>query len=131
MDNTLTLTNLCSVRYRIVELIVETLKIGLVIKPLQILFKKRNRQTRLILDGCAENSIGKEIVKMLDKYDLKLIPFYEEHDLKHLVLDYGMTSEEEIRMQTYLFGNGNRSGRKPNCRIAKMRIFVEKSHDRG
>jgi hypothetical protein len=22
-------------------------------------------------------------------------------------------------------------GRKPNCRIAKMRIFVEKSHDRG
>ena len=111
MENTLTLTltNSKSLRYRIAELIIETLKIGVAIKPLQFLFKNRNRQTRLMLENCTENSIGKDIIQLLEQNNLKLIPLYEEHDLKHIVLDYGMTSEEEIRMQAYLFGNGNRS----------------------
>ncbi|TAF63570.1 MAG: hypothetical protein EAZ55_13345 [Cytophagales bacterium] len=107
MRNALTIINSFSVAYRIAELIIESLKIWIAIKPLQFLFKKRDKKIRAMLENCAENSVGKDIIKMLDQYDLKLIPFYEEHDLKHIVLDYGMTSEEEIRMQAYLFGNGN------------------------
>lgn len=53
--------------------------------------------------------LGIVFLNMLNENNLDVIPYYEDHDLKHLVLGYGMTSVEEIRMQAFLFGNGNRS----------------------
>ena len=44
---------------------------------------------------------------MLDSKQYRLIPKFENHDLKHLVLDYEMTMKDEIRMQAFMFGNGN------------------------
>src|SRR5690606_1468319 len=38
---------------------------------------------------------------------LKLVPNYESHDLKHVLLDYKMTPLDEIRMQAFMLGNGN------------------------
>lgn len=52
-------------------------------------------------------TIGKEIAIMLDSKKYGLIPRFENHDLKHLVLDYKMTMKDEIKMQAYLVGNGN------------------------
>ncbi|NQX86801.1 MAG: hypothetical protein HRT67_13025 [Flavobacteriaceae bacterium] len=52
-------------------------------------------------------TLGKEIAKCLDKYKLTLVPKYESHDLKHVLLDYKMTAEDEIRMQAFMIGNGN------------------------
>jgi len=46
---------------------------------------------------------------MLNEQHLQRIPGYESHDLKHLLLGYRMTPEEEVRMQCFLLGNGNRS----------------------
>jgi ubiquinone biosynthesis protein Coq4 len=54
-------------------------------------------------------TVGKEIANMLDEKGFKLIPKFKNHDLKHLVLGYQMTLEDEIRMQAYLIGNGNRT----------------------
>lgn len=109
MNTILTVHHSASIRYRLAEFLIEFLKIYLVIKPLQFIFKQRVLKYRKQLENCQENSIGKELIQMLDHHKLNFIPFYEEHDLKHLILDYGMTSEEEIRMQAFLFGNGNRS----------------------
>jgi hypothetical protein len=53
--------------------------------------------------------VGRDVVDMLDDLDLLLIPKFEDHDVKHLLLDYGMSPIDEIRMQCYLLGNGNRS----------------------
>ena len=54
-------------------------------------------------------TLGKEIANCLDDHNLTLIPKYESHDLKHVLLDYKMTAEDEIRMQAFMIGNGNYS----------------------
>ncbi|MDA7502017.1 ubiquinone biosynthesis protein COQ4 [Chitinophagales bacterium] len=56
-----------------------------------------------------EGTLGKEIADCLDKHNLSLVPKYESHDLKHVLLDYKMTAEDEIRMQAFMIGNGNYS----------------------
>lgn len=98
-----------SLRRNVSEFIIEFLKIWFVIKPLQSLFRIRNQHNLLKLKNSLPNTVGSNILQLLIKNNLKPIPFYEEHDLKHLILGYGMSSEDEVRMQFYLLGNGNRS----------------------
>lgn len=52
-------------------------------------------------------TVGREVAEMLDSKQYRLIPKFENHDLKHIVLEYEMTMEDEIKMQAYLIGNGN------------------------
>jgi len=59
------------------------------------------------LRGFPEKTLGKEISECLDNHNLTLVPKYESHDLKHVLLDYKMTAEGEIRMQAFMLGNGN------------------------
>lgn len=54
-----------------------------------------------------KGTVGFEVAKMLDSKKYRLIPKFENHDLKHIVLEYEMTMKDEIRMQAYLIGNGN------------------------
>ena len=54
-------------------------------------------------------TLGKEIANCLDTHNLTLVPKYESHDLKHVLLNYKMTAEGEIRMQAFMVGNGNYS----------------------
>ncbi len=54
-------------------------------------------------------TVGKEIANILDEKNLTLVPYYESHDLKHVLLDYKMTEEDEIRMQAFMIGNRNYS----------------------
>ena len=99
-----------SFRKKIAENIIEFLKMFLVIKPMQFLHNPVYYAEKLeLLRKMPSNTVGSDLAKMLDRGHLKLIPRFEEHDLKHLILDYGMTSEEEIRMQAFLLGNGNYS----------------------
>jgi hypothetical protein len=109
MNTILTYNQTPTFRYRLAENLIEGLKINLAIKPLQFFFKKKVSKARLALENCQENSVGNSVLNMLNENNLDVIPFFEDHDLKHLVLGYGMTSVEEIRMQAFLFGNGNRS----------------------
>jgi len=96
-------------RLKVRERFVEFLKVWLVIKPLQFCFKKYSENQILLLQKQAPETIGSDLAEMLIENKLTVIPRFEDHDLKHLILGYGMTSMEEIRMQAYLFGNGNRS----------------------
>ncbi|MFH7005761.1 hypothetical protein [Flavobacterium bizetiae] len=52
-------------------------------------------------------TVGREVAEMLDNKKYRLIPKFENHDLKHIILDYEMTMKDEIKMQAYLIGNGN------------------------
>jgi hypothetical protein len=54
-----------------------------------------------------KGTVGREVAEMLDGKGYRLIPKFENHDLKHIVLDYEMTMQDEIKMQAYLVGNGN------------------------
>lgn len=68
-------------------------------------YKNKVSNLRLLKKG----TLGKEIANCLDLYNLTLVPNFESHDLKHVLLDYKMTPEGEIRMQAFMIGNGNYS----------------------
>ena len=59
------------------------------------------------LRNLPEGTLGNDIAKCLDHNKLRLIPKYESHDLKHVLLDFKMTPVDEIRMQAFMLGNGN------------------------
>ena len=93
-----------------VEKFIDNIKIFLVIKPLQFFHNKNYYEKKLnFMRNLSENTVGNDVARMLDKKGLKLIPKFENHDLRHLILGYEMTTEDEIKMQMYLFGNGNYS----------------------
>ena len=52
-----------------------------------------------------KGTVGREVAEMLDEKGYRLIPKFENHDLKHIVLDYEMTMQDEIKMHSYLVGN--------------------------
>ncbi len=54
-----------------------------------------------------EGTLGRDIAQCLDDNKLGLVPNYESHDLKHVLLDFKMTPVDEIRMQAFMLGNGN------------------------
>jgi hypothetical protein len=89
--------------------LVELLKIWLVIKPLQYFYKADSECRLSAMRTMPVGTIGKDISRLLTEHNLKPIPKFEDHDLKHIVLDYGMSSIDEIKMQAYLIGNGKYS----------------------
>jgi len=93
--------------FEIRETLVENLKISIAIKPLQYLFKSKSQVNLKELSELPTGTIGNDIFKMLNSANLKIIPKFEEHDMKHIILGYSMSPIDEIRMQAYLFGNGN------------------------
>lgn len=64
-----------------------------------------------------EGTLGNDIGRSLKKNNLRLVPRYESHDLKHVLLNYGMNPVDEIRMQAFMIGNGNYS-------ISVFAIFI-------
>lgn len=52
-------------------------------------------------------TLGHDIAKCLQENKLGLVPNYESHDLKHVLLNFEMTPVDEIRMQAFMLGNGN------------------------
>ncbi len=91
------------------ETLIENLKVSIAIKPLQYLFQSKSEVTLDELSLLPEGTIGNDVFKMLNSHNLKIIPKFEEHDMKHIILGYSMSSIDEVRMQAYLFGNGNYS----------------------
>lgn len=55
------------------------------------------------------DTIGNKVSRCLVSNKLDLIPVFENHDLKHIILDYDMTPVDEIKLQAFMFGNGNHS----------------------
>lgn len=69
------------------------------------------------LEQLPEGTLGNDIAACLKRNRLRLVPGYESHDLKHVLLNYKMTPADEIRMQAFMLGNGNYT-------IASISIFL-------
>ena len=76
-------------------------------------YEQKVRHLQELPDG----TLGKDIANCLEKNNLSLVPNYESHDLKHVLLDFKMTPVDEIRMQAFMLGNGNYS-------IPSFAIFI-------
>jgi hypothetical protein len=61
--------------------------------------------------------LGKDIASCLKRNNLRLVPGYESHDLKHVLLGFAMTPVHEIRLQAFMLGNGNQT-------IPSLIIFI-------
>ncbi len=77
------------------------------------IYEEKARQLQEFPDG----TLGKDIANCLEKNNLRLVPNYESHDLKHVLIDFKMTPVDEIRMQAFMLGNGNYS-------IPSFAIFI-------
>lgn len=59
------------------------------------------------LEKQPEGSLGRAIAHCLQQHKLSFVPYFESHDLKHVVFDYKMSPLDEIRLQACMIGNGN------------------------
>lgn len=71
--------------------------------------KRANKQTTELLKNCKQNTLGKALICCLQKHRLQIVPLFSTHDVKHILLGYKMTIIDEILMQCYMLGNGNKS----------------------
>lgn len=66
-------------------------------------------ESHALLRSLPPGTVGREIADTLDSKGYELLPFFADHDMKHIILGYDMTEADELRMQLYMIGNGNRS----------------------
>ncbi len=52
-----------------------------------------------------EGTLGKDVAQFLDAQNLSLLPKYEVHDTLHVLLNYGTTPKEELKLQGFMMGN--------------------------
>jgi len=61
------------------------------------------------LRAMPDGTLGNALMQFLDSQGLVLLPQYESHDIKHVLLGYGADEEGEAAMQYFFLGNGARS----------------------
>ena len=81
-------------------------------KHYRLLFKRNKRswiftEEQLLL--FKEDSLGRTLGEFYRKHGFRMIPQLENHDVYHLISEYGTNMIDEISMQYLLFGNGKRS----------------------
>lgn len=59
------------------------------------------------LKNFEEGTLGRELYIFLNSRNLGYLPKYEEHDTYHALLGYGTTVTEELRLQSFMWGNKN------------------------
>lgn len=50
-------------------------------------------------------TLGNDLINYLQKKDLRLLPYYARHDIKHILLEYDTTDEGEVCLQCFMLGN--------------------------
>ena len=58
------------------------------------------------LSELAPDTVGFHLYKFLDSNHLDLLPYYEKHDIKHILLDYPATEKGEVCLQCFMLANG-------------------------
>ncbi len=76
--------------------------------PLLKIFRKTKRfpYTMEEIGGFDQGTLGKDLHDFLAKKQLRLLPHYTRHDLKHILLRYDTTEKGEACLQCFMFGNG-------------------------
>lgn len=63
--------------------------------------------TQMELKGFPPDSLGFDLINFLEHKNLKLLPHYAKHDIKHILLEYDTTGEGEVCLQCFMLGNGH------------------------
>ncbi len=63
--------------------------------------------TRAELSALPAGTLGYDLVHFLHHRNLKLLPHYARHDIKHILLQYDTTDEGEVCLQCFMLGNGH------------------------
>lgn len=63
--------------------------------------------TAAALKDFPNGTLGLELVNFLERKNLKLLPHYARHDIKHILLQYDTTDEGEVCLQCFMLGNGH------------------------
>lgn len=58
------------------------------------------------LTAMPTESVGFQLHQFFENNALDLLPYYEKHDIKHIILDYPPTEEGEVCLQTFMLANG-------------------------
>ncbi|MCO4763164.1 MAG: hypothetical protein KC502_16725 [Myxococcales bacterium] len=66
------------------------------------------RQERL-LAAAKVGTVGWALHRLLHKHEVRLVPGYQGHDLKHVLLQFDLTATDEMRMQAFMTGNAGLS----------------------
>lgn len=72
-------------------------------------FKKKKRSWQFTQDqllSFEEGSLGRKLAEFYKIYGFTMISKMENHDVHHLITEYGTSFEDEIAMQFLLLGNG-------------------------
>ena len=64
-----------------------------------------------------DETLGRELYSFLSIRGLEYLPKYEEHDSYHVLLGYGTTVTEELKLQAFMWGNRN-------CTFAGKVLFI-------
>lgn len=75
------------------------------------IFRKRNN-FQYDMDGLSQfedGSVGKKLYCFLQQNGLNLLPYYEKHDIKHVLLNYPPTELGEIQLQCFMWANGRKT----------------------
>jgi len=67
----------------------------------------RYHQKVAALSQLPQGTVGRELAECLLARELTLVPGFESHDLKHVILAYELEPVGEIRLQAFMLGNGN------------------------
>ncbi|WP_222164590.1 Coq4 family protein [Edaphocola aurantiacus] len=62
--------------------------------------------TREQLASLPEGTVGQQLHQFFKANELDLLPFYEKHDIKHVVLGYDATEDGEVCLQCFMLANG-------------------------
>ncbi|GAB3638108.1 hypothetical protein GCM10027422_36980 [Hymenobacter arcticus] len=65
------------------------------------------RAQQQLLRGLPLGTVGRAVADLLAAHHLQLIPGYENHDLKHVLLGYAMTPDDELNLKAFMLGNGD------------------------
>lgn len=76
------------------------------------IFKRKKRKWQFTEEQLLyfqADSLGRTLGEFYKKHGFRMIPQMENHDVYHLITEYGTSMKEEIALQFLLFGNGKRS----------------------
>ena len=59
------------------------------------------------LQNFPTGTLGFDLIHFLEMKNLKLLPHYAKHDIKHILLQYDTTDEGEVCLQCFMLGNGH------------------------
>lgn len=97
------ITILKSIRSKLLVLLTHTIALPI----LKIIRKKKVFPYSMEkLSALPYETVGNELWQVLNKQNLRLLPYYEKHDIKHVVLQYPFTDEGEVGLQFFMLGNG-------------------------